>query len=160
MGQSPSTNVEKEMAVYGYDGVVKSHCRMCEAACKQEFNTPHGVRLIVVSEKGPEMVGDKLDVVFHVNVCQHCDDPACADACPEGAVTRREDGIVVMDDALCTGCRLCVDACPYEAVAFDEDRGIARKCNLCHHRVDRGLLPACADNVCLARCILFRESEG
>jgi Fe-S-cluster-containing dehydrogenase component len=36
---------------------------------------------------------------------------------------------------------------------------VARKCNLCHHRVDRGLMPACADNVCLAHCIHFGDSE-
>ena len=44
----------------------------------------------------------------------------------------------------------------YEAITYDMSRGIAQKCNLCHHRVDKGLLPACADNVCLAHCIHFR----
>ena len=55
----------------------------------------------------------------------------------------------------CRGCEACVDACPYGAIVFDAARGIARKCDLCYRRVDQGLYPACADNVCLAHCISF-----
>lgn len=134
-------------------------CRTCEVACKQEMRVPVGIRLISVLEDGPKRVGDRLDFAFHVRVCRHCDDPPCAEACPEEAIYRREDGIVVLDEEACTGCRLCVEACPYEAIAFDEERGRAQKCNLCHHRVDHGLIPACADNVCLAHCIRFGDPE-
>jgi Fe-S-cluster-containing dehydrogenase component len=62
-----------------------------------------------------------------------------------------------MDYDLCSGCRACIDECPYDAITFDDDKDIAQKCNLCHHRVDHGLIPACADNVCLAHCIHFRN---
>ena len=134
-------------------------CKTCEVACKQEFNAPAGVRLISVVEVGPKMVEGKLDFFFRVNVCRHCDDPPCADACPEEAITKREDGIVVLDYELCTGCKSCVEACPYDTIDFDEEKGIAQKCNLCHNRVDHGLLPACADNVCLAHCIYFGDQE-
>jgi Fe-S-cluster-containing dehydrogenase component len=44
-------------------------------------------------------------------------------------------------------------------IAFDDDRSVAQKCNLCHHRVDQGLIPACADNVCPAHCIDFRNGD-
>jgi len=134
-------------------------CRTCEVACKQENQAPNGVRLIHVSENGPTVVDGKFDFVFHVNVCRHCDEPPCAEVCPEDAITKREDGIVVMDDGMCTGCRSCIEACPYEAIDFDEAKGIAQKCNLCHHRVDKGLIPACADNVCPAHCIYFGEPD-
>ena len=96
---------------------------------------------------------------YHVNLCRHCDDPPCAEACPEEAIGKREDGIVIMDYNLCTGCQACMEACPYDAIAFDEDKAVAQKCNLCHHRVDRGLIPACADNICPAHCICFGFSE-
>ena len=43
-------------------------------------------------------------------------------------------------------------------MAFDPGRNTARKCNLCHHRVDKGLIPACADNVCLGHCIYFGQA--
>jgi tetrathionate reductase subunit B len=134
-------------------------CKTCEVACKQENNSADGIKLISVSEQGPEMVDGTLDFVFHLTVCRHCDDPPCADACPEEAITERQDGIVVLDYEKCTGCKLCIEVCPYEAVAFDRDKGIAQKCNLCHHRVDQGLIPACADNVCLAHCIYFGDAH-
>jgi len=134
-------------------------CKTCEVACKQENKAPEGVKLIYVNEDGPHQDDDKLNFGFVVNVCRHCDDPPCADACPEKAIARRSDGIVVLDAKLCSGCRACLDACSYDAIAFNEDSGIAQKCNLCHHRVDRGLVPACADNVCLAHCIHFKLFE-
>jgi Fe-S-cluster-containing dehydrogenase component len=130
-------------------------CRTCEVACKQEMNAPDGVRLIRVLEDGPKEVEGKLEFVFHVSLCRHCEVPPCVEACPEEAIRKRDDGIVVLDQERCTGCKACIEECPYEAIAFDQDAGVATKCNLCHHRVDRGLLPACADNVCLAHCIHF-----
>ena len=134
-------------------------CKTCEVACKQENHSPEGVRLIFVTEETPQAVGDGLELVFQVNFCRHCDDPPCVDACPEELISKREDGIVVMDDEACTGCKLCIEACPYHAIAFDEGKNIAKKCNLCHHRVERGLIPACADNVCLAHCIYFGDAD-
>jgi len=134
-------------------------CKTCEVACKQENRAPEGIKLIHVLEDGPRMDDEKPDFNFRVNVCRHCDDPPCAEVCPEAAIIKREDGIVVMDDDRCTGCGSCLEACPYEAISFDEKKGIARKCNFCHHRVDHGLVPACADNVCLAHCISFGDLE-
>jgi Fe-S-cluster-containing dehydrogenase component len=134
-------------------------CKTCEVACKQENHAANGVKLIHVAEDGPKLVDGKFDFSFQVNVCRHCDDPPCAEVCPEEAITKRDDGIVVMDSDMCTGCQSCIEACPYGAIDFDEEKSIAQKCNLCHHRVDKGLLPACADNVCLAHCIYFGEPD-
>jgi Fe-S-cluster-containing dehydrogenase component len=134
-------------------------CKTCEVACKQEFNVPEGVRLIHVSEDGPKDVEGKPHFAFQVNVCRHCDDPPCAEACQEEAISKREDSIVIMDYELCTGCQSCIEACPYQVIDFDVDKDIAQKCNLCHGRVDKGLMPACADNVCLAHCIYFGDPE-
>jgi len=135
-------------------------CLTCEVACKQENRAADGVKLISVSEEKPEMIDGKLNFVFRVNLCRHCDEPPCAGACPEEAITKRSDGIVVMDYGLCSGCQACIEACPYDAIDFDDEKGIAQKCNLCHHRVDRGLIPACADNVCLAHCIDFGDAKA
>lgn len=131
-------------------------CRTCEVACKQENRAPDGVKLITVEEDGPRLVDDNLEFSFEVNLCRHCDDPPCADVCPDEAIRKRDDNIVVMDYDLCTGCQACIDACPYDAISYDYDQNIANKCNLCHHRIDRGLIPACADNVCPAHCICFQ----
>ncbi len=134
-------------------------CKTCEVACKQENNAADGINLISVLEDGPKVVDGRLDFSFHVRVCRHCNEPPCIDACPDEAIIKRDDGIVVMDYEKCNGCRSCIEACPYDAIAFDPDRNIAQKCNLCHHRVDNGLIPACADNVCLAHCIHFEYSN-
>ncbi len=131
-------------------------CRTCEVACKQEHHAPDGIRFIAIKEDGPRMIEDKLAFVYHVNVCRHCEAPECVDACPEEAIVKRDDGIVVLDEQICSGCQLCIDACPYDAIAFNTAKDIAQKCNMCHERVDKGLYPACADNVCLAHCIHFR----
>ena len=130
-------------------------CKTCEVACKQENRAAEGVKLIFVSEDGPGIIDGKLDFIFRVNLCRHCDEPPCADACSEEAIAKRSDGMVVMDYDLCTGCQSCISACPYDAIEFDDDKSIAQKCNLCHHRIESGLIPACADNVCPAHCIYF-----
>jgi len=133
-------------------------CKSCEVACKQEHNTPDGVKFIHVTEDGPKVVDRKLDFTYRVNICKHCDDPPCMEACPVEAISKRDDGIVILDEDECSGCGSCIDACPYSAISLDEGKGIAQKCNLCYFRIDNGLYPACADNVCLAHCIYFGES--
>ena len=134
-------------------------CRTCEVACKQENRSAEGVKLISVREDGPRQIDEQSEFVFKVNLCRHCDEPPCADACPEEAISKRDDGLVIMDYDLCTGCQACIPECPYDAIAFDDEKDIAQKCNLCHDRVDHGLIPACADNVCLAHCIHFRNQD-
>jgi Fe-S-cluster-containing dehydrogenase component len=82
--------------------------------------------------------------------CLHCQDAACVTVCPTGASYKRvEDGIVLVDEALCIGCGLCAWACPYGARELDAGEGVMKKCTLCIDRiyneqleeVDR--LPAC-----------------
>jgi tetrathionate reductase subunit B len=134
-------------------------CRTCEVACIQEFNLTGGVQFITVGEDASETPDGKPQFTFRVHLCRHCDAPPCADACPEGAIVQREDGIVLLSEDQCSGCQACMDECPYDAIVFDEEQTVARKCNLCHNRVDHGLMPACADNVCLAHCIYFGSPE-
>lgn len=135
-------------------------CRTCEVACKQENRAAAGVKLITVREDGPESGGASPEFRFRVHLCRHCDEPPCVGACPEAAITKRDDGIVVMNDELCTGCRACIPECPYGVIAYDDNLAIAQKCNLCHHRVDQGLIPACADNVCPGHCIFFGGDDA
>ncbi len=130
-------------------------CRTCEVACSQEYDFKN--KFLLVTEEGPTQDGSIHDYTYRVNVCRHCDEPPCVDVCSEGAISKRGDGIVVLEADQCTGCRSCIEACPYGVIGFDEEEQKARKCNLCHHRVDHGLIPACADNVCLAHCIYFGD---
>ncbi|HSH69929.1 MAG TPA: 4Fe-4S dicluster domain-containing protein [Deferrisomatales bacterium] len=136
-------------------------CRTCEVACKQENRTPDGVKLLHIWDDGPRQVEGRWHFVHRARRCRHCDDPPCAAACGVEAIAKRADGVVILSRAACVGCGDCIEACPFDAVAFDAAENVAAKCTLCHHRLDQGLLPACADNVCLAHCIhLAQEGEG
>lgn len=78
-------------------------------------------------------------------LCNHCTHPACLDACPRGAIVKRdEDGIVVVNQDRCNGYRFCVEACPYKKVFFDPLRSVSTKCIFCYPRVEKGVAPACA----------------
>jgi len=69
-----------------------------------------------------------------------------------------EKHIAVQEGLRCLSCGMsCSQSCPHEAVTFDEKSGTAAKCNLCYERVENGLYPACADNVCLAHCVYFGD---
>ena len=78
-------------------------------------------------------------------ICNHCTHPACLEACPRGAIYKREeDGIVLIDETRCKGYRLCMEACPYKRIYFNHVRQITQKCIFCFPRVEAGVAPACA----------------
>jgi Fe-S-cluster-containing dehydrogenase component len=86
--------------------------------------------------------------------CLHCEQPACVTVCPTGASFKRaEDGIVLVNEDLCIGCKLCSWACPYGAREFDEDVGVMKKCTLCIDRIYNEALEE-VDRVpaCVATC--------
>lgn len=64
-------------------------------------------------------------------ICRHCDEPACAEACPADAMSRDgRMGVVVVDEEACTQCHACVEACPYGAINVAPDDAVL-KCDLC-----------------------------
>lgn len=89
----------------------------------------------------------KVKVTYRPHLCMHCDNAPCMEACPvEGAIYKREDGLVIIDPVKCSGCRNCVDTCPYDVIFFNEELNIAQKCTGCAHLLDEGWQePRCVD---------------
>jgi len=80
-------------------------------------------------------------------LCNHCTHPACVEACPSGAMYKREgDGIVLRDEDRCSGAQRCMAACPYKKIYWNETRGVSQHCNLCFPRLEKGVAPACVRN--------------
>ena len=136
-------------------------CLACEVACKLENGVAPGLKFIRVGEEKVRERNGQPFFSYTVDACRHgeCEGTPCVGVCPTDAIALREDGIVVMDLDDCVGCDLCIPECPYEVIVRNDDLSVTQKCNMCVHRVDRGLIPACADNICLAHCIHFGDPE-
>jgi len=134
-------------------------CHACAVNCK-EWNTgghmapltdlmaydhePDGVWFNRIHSYEVESTdpGDDGRTVHFPRSCLHCEDAACVTVCPTGASYKRvEDGIVLVDEDKCIGCKLCSWACPYGAREFDVDQGVMKKCTLCIDRIYNDNLP-------------------
>jgi Fe-S-cluster-containing dehydrogenase component len=131
-------------------------CQTCEVACKLANSVPVGPRPMRVITVGPVELNGKLRMSFFPMRCTHCGEPACIDVCPVDAITKRSDGIVVIDEASCTGCKLCIEACPLGAMQFDDEKNVVVKCSMCVERIEKGLKPMCVIH-CPAEALHFGD---
>lgn len=130
-------------------------CMTCQIACKDKNDLPAGQnyrKVIEFSEGDYEQLANGA-IVPHVQTCwlsascNHCENPTCVDVCPTGALQKRsEDGIVLVDPAICIGCWLCLDACPYDVIVFDETTQKISKCDFCLDLLREGREPACVSS--------------
>ena len=128
-------------------------CHACAVACKEwneggQFGplpdeNPYGKDPLGVwfnrvhsYEVEPKENNATAMTVHFPRSCLHCETPACVTVCPTGASYKRaEDGIVLIDEDKCIGCKLCSWACPYGAREYSEQRGVMQKCTLCVDRI-------------------------
>jgi Fe-S-cluster-containing dehydrogenase component len=131
------------------------NCKACVVACRAENRVPlgHSRNWIGEERRG---TWPKLLAFFEPEQCHHCANPSCVRVCPTGASYQRSDGLVVVDDRECIGCRYCIVACPYNARFFRDDKGVAEKCTFCVQRVDRGETPACVET-CPSKVRVFGD---
>jgi len=94
--------------------------------------------------------------------CLHCDDAPCVTVCPTGASYKREeDGIVLVNEDICIGCKLCSWACPYGAREYDEIEGVMKKCTMCVDKIYNENLPVeSRAPACVSTCPTGARSFG
>ena len=118
-------------------------CNACAVACKQETGIPVGAFNTWVESW--DVVGE-AGRVARANMpkqCNHCENAPCVKVCPTGASYRDPDnGVVLIGDEECIGCKTCLAACPFSdnggaarpsARWFNEERNVVEKCTLCNH---------------------------
>lgn len=154
-------------------------CLACVIACKVENGTPPDVHWMKVLEKREEHDHEYGKRTFVPVRCNHCDDPPCMKSCPTGAIFKRRDGIVMVNQDVCVGTMACVTACPYyvptrwdggdgyygeELTPYEKGKrakfkvGTAQKCTFCVHRIDEGRPPACVE-ACPAQALNFGDLQ-
>ena len=132
-------------------------CDACVVACATENQVPWdgGSRLRmreVVVGTFPNLSGE-----FRPEACFHCDNPPCVAACPTGATYQTTDGVVLVNQARCTGCKACVTACPY-GMRYLHAEGYVDKCTYCYHRLQQGREPACVET-CPTGARVFGDAD-
>ena len=101
----------------------------------------------------------KVKIAYTHNICQHCDNAPCIAACTSEAISKRADGLVIINPEKCSGGRNCVSACPYGVIYFNDDLQIAQKCTWCAHLLDKGWKePRCVD-ACPTGALSFGEEK-
>ncbi len=139
------------------------NARKCQSSCnKNHYITGDNAWIKIYKMQETE----KTAPYWQPTLCQHCDEPPCVKVCPVDATFKRRDGIVLIDNERCIGCRFCMAACPYSVRIFNwsdprqgetveqaeytpdyagvpSKKGTVDKCDFCPHMIDKGELPHC-----------------
>lgn len=129
-------------------------CNGCVVHCKTNKQLPLGPILCEISHLPivPLKGGPKTE--FSFRSCYQCEAPYCAIICPTDALSKREDGIVVLDQDKCIGCMSCAGACPWGVPQLNPVTNKMVKCDYCVDRIDRDLKPACVTK-CTTHALKF-----
>jgi molybdopterin-containing oxidoreductase family iron-sulfur binding subunit len=153
-------------------------CGHCTQACsKMHFVPPDRQWIKVLKMQEAEATAP----YFFPQPCYHCDNPPCTKVCPVDATFKRQDGVVLIDNDRCIGCRFCMAACPYGARSFNWGHpqdppealaqpyspehgfprrvGTVEKCDFCPDMAAQGKLPACTSSCPMGAIYYGDENE-
>lgn len=137
-------------------------CGDCITACQRMHHLPESQEWIKVYEL-KDTTGQHY---FMPVLCQMCEHAPCVQVCPVTATYHQDDGVVVIDQNVCIGCRMCMAACPYGVRTFNwedppnipetfhsdrpeftvpQKKGTVGKCDNCAHELREGRFPACLE---------------
>jgi molybdopterin-containing oxidoreductase family iron-sulfur binding subunit len=139
------------------------NARKCKEACNKNHHTEAPKEYLKVLKMQDNSSSSPY---WQPTMCFHCDDPPCVKVCPVDATFKRDDGLVLIDNDRCIGCRFCMAACPYSQRVFNwgepetldhvvstcsspeiggvnAKMGTVEKCDFCPDQVREGNLPHC-----------------
>ncbi|MBI2929287.1 MAG: 4Fe-4S dicluster domain-containing protein [Verrucomicrobia bacterium] len=152
-------------------------CRNCTIECNKMHHTPPDREWIRVFQMQD---AHHTAPYWFPKPCFHCDNPPCTKVCPVGATFKRQDGVVLIDNVRCIGCRFCMAACPYSTRFFNWGRpenpptttaayspetshprriGTVEKCDFCPEMAARGELPGCVAGCAMGALYFGDENE-
>jgi len=138
------------------------NAKQCKISCDEHHNlTPDRPFIKILKMQD----NPKSSPYWMPKKCFQCDNPPCVKVCPVGATYKRTDGIILVDNVRCIGCRFCMAACPYSARVFNWGKpkppverhgevyspetsspsliGTVEKCDFCPDSIRKGELPPC-----------------
>ena len=161
-GQAARKGIEGRKFVMVIDLAKCKNARNCVTACQKMHHQPEDKEWLQV-----KLMKDNEQAApyWFPKTCFHCDNPPCVKVCPVNATFKREDGLVLIDNDRCIGCKFCMAACPYSTRVFNWDEpeqpehianctsspetsvpskiGTVDKCDFCPDMVRQGKLPDC-----------------
>ena len=130
-------------------------CYACFLACRDEYTgndylplsaaQPPASQSWMRVEEIERGTFPKLKVSYIPIMCQQCEDAPCIEASTDGAVYRRDDGIVIIDPEKAKGQKAIVDSCPYGVIFWNAEKALAQKCTFCAHLLEAGGEPRCIE---------------
>jgi molybdopterin-containing oxidoreductase family iron-sulfur binding subunit len=174
----PRVGIPGRKFVMVFDLAKCDGCGKCTEACSKMHFVPPGRQWIKVLRMQD---AEHTAPYFFPQPCFQCDNPPCTKVCPVDATFKRQDGIVLIDNERCIGCRFCMAACPYGARSFNWGRpddppeaagqeyspehgfprrvGTVEKCDFCPDMAAKGLLPGCVSGCPMGAIYYGDENE-
>ncbi len=146
-----------------------SGCYNCFLSCRDEFYgnaypsysaaQPLNDQFWMQIKEVERGIYPKPKVSYIPTPCMHCQKAPCMEAAIDGAVYRRDDGIVIIDPDKAAGQEAIANACPYRVIYWNRELQLPQKCTLCAHLLDKGeKQPRCVES-CPTGALVFGDLD-